>query len=98
MKWPSFLKRMRSVRNDGCIEVDEVTLARKQYLIAIGERCLKEGAFIDARAALLEAIHLDPREAWCHYLLGRVYVNLGQPEAGFECFEKAMALDNRFAI
>jgi tetratricopeptide (TPR) repeat protein len=66
-------------------------------LVNLGVLYRTSGRLQDARAALEQALQVDPRFAIAHHNLGNVLADLGDGPAAQRAYERAAALDPRYA-
>ena len=64
-----------------------------QFWTDMGETHLEIGQAREAILCLRKAVELSPKQTRCYYLLGRVYLDGGQPELALELMETALRLD-----
>ena len=62
-----------------------------------GERYFLMGRFHEARSAVEEAVHLDPKNALLHFYLGSIYYELNENILALKYFSNTIELDNTFA-
>ncbi len=62
---------------------------KTETLIALGRTLARAGQLDQAQEALSRATYYDPKYVEAYYQLGRVYLQLGQPEEALEQFQQA---------